>query len=56
MDQPPTEPQPVQYAEEHINLLLEISKIYKIMSLLQPETDELLNRGGSNEPGSARSA
>ena len=28
------------YSEDHVSLLLEISKVYKIMSLLQPDTDD----------------
>ena len=31
----------LHYSKEHINLLLEISKVYKIMGLLQPDTDEV---------------
>lgn len=34
----------LHFSEEHINLLLEISKVYKIMGLLQPENEEV---GGS---------
>lgn len=30
----------MHFSEEHINLMLEISKVYKIMGLLQPDTDE----------------
>ena len=37
----------LHYSEEHVSLLLEISKVYKIMSLLQPDNDEGLTKSTS---------
>lgn len=42
------DPLPVHYSDEHVSLLLEISKVYKIMSLLQPDADESLTKSFGN--------
>ena len=38
----------MHFSEEHINLMLEISKVYKIMGLLQPDTDDMAQNRHEN--------